>query len=564
MFRTKEADLYLVSSLLKKIREEIFIIKNIKKNRKQLIGIISLFLVGMIFYLVLTNSGIKNKVTVEAGNNEIELKDFLRRDSSKHQLITRLDDIDFNSTGDVPIYIKYKDKTYESNLIIVDTTAPIVKTKDLGIILNGKEPVPGDFIEEIIDYTEVKCSYKKNPDLKKIGEQDIVIIAEDEYMNKTEVQSKLYIYDIKDKLEVEVGESPKIEGKDFLENTEYNIEVKTDVEEILKRPVGKYEIEILISSHILNPNIEIVDTTPPKASIRKLTTFQNAKLEVEEFVYDVIDMSPFTISVKNDLDFEKLGEQEVTIVITDEYSNSSEYKTILTIKADTEPPVIRGVTDKTVYKGNSISYRTGVTVSDNSLEELELNIDSSKVNLRQEGKYEVIYSAVDSAGNLAEKRATITVVELFITEEVYEKTIDEILRKIIKDNMGKREQAYEIYKWTKNHVGYTGNSKKDDWKNEAYRGIKNGNGDCFTYFAVAKALLTQVGIENIDIIRLGGDTKHYWNLVNDGTGWYHFDATRNKDKKDCFMLTDDELEKLNKTRKDYYYKFDHSLYPRTP
>lgn len=544
--------------------EEIFIIKNTRKNRKQLIAVISLLLLGMIFYLVLTNSGVKNKVTVEAGNNEIGLKDFLRRDSSKHKLITRLGDVDFNSTGDVPIHIKYKNKTYESKLVIVDTTAPMVKTKDLGIILNGKEPIPGDFIEEIIDYSEVECSYKKDPNLKRIGEQDIVIIAEDEYKNKTEVQSKLYIYDIKDRFEVEVGEISKVEGKDFLKKTEYNIDIKTDVDEILKRPVGKYEIEILISNHILNPNIEIVDTTPPKASIRKLTTLQNAKLEAEEFVYDVIDMSPFTIRFKNDLTFERLGEQEVTIVITDEYSNSSEYKTILTIKADTEPPVIRGVTDKIVYKGNSISYRTGVTVTDNSREELELNIDSSNVNLRQEGKYEVIYSAVDSAGNLAEKRATITVVGLVISEETFDETVEGITSKIIKDNMSKREQANAIYKWTKNHVGYTGNSKKDDWKNEAYRGITSGNGDCFTYFAVAKALLTHMGIENIDIIRLGGDTKHYWNLVNDGTGWYHFDATRHKDKKDTFMLTDDELEKLNKARKDYYYKFDHSLYPRTP
>ena len=542
----------------------MFIIEKFRTNKKPVIGIISLFAIGIILYLVLTNSGIKNNIKIEAGNKDIGLSDFLRKNRSKHELITNLDEVDFESPGEIPIYIKYKNKTYESKLIIVDTTPPKVTTKDLAIILNGDQPVADDFIEEIIDYTKVKCSYKENPNFKKTGQQNIIIIAEDEYKNKTEVESKLYIYDIKDKLELEVGEEYEINPKDFLKDQDYNIEIKTDLDEILNKTVGDYKIEVLIGDHILNPYIAIVDTTPPLASVRELETYKNVKLEVEEFVYDVIDMSPFTMSFKNDLDYEKLGDQEVIIVITDEYGNSSEYKTRLTIKEDTEPPLITGVTDKTVYIGNSISYRKDVEVTDNSLEKLELKIDSSNVNLRKEGKYEVVYSAVDSAGNYAEKRGTITVIEHVITEETLDNLLDSVLSKITNDNMTKREKAHAIYEWTKNHVGYTGNSEKTDWKSEAYRGIKKANGDCFTYFSVAKALLTHAGIENIDVTRLGGNTKHYWNLVNDGSGWYHFDSTRHKDKKDCFMLTDHELEELNKTRNNYYYKYDESLYPRTP
>lgn len=510
------------------------------------------------------SSGIKNNITVEVGSNEIGLMDFLYRNTSKHELVTKLDDINFNSPGEIPIYIKYKDKLYESKLIIVDTTGPRVKTIDLCIILNGEEPVVDDFIKEIIDYSEVKCFYKDKPDFKKTGEQDIIIIAEDEYMNKTEVESKLYIYDIKNKIEVTEGEYPAIEGKDFLKDTKYDIEIKTDIEKILKKPVGKYEIEILIGNHILRPSIEIADTTAPVASIRTLETFQNIKLEAEEFVYDVIDMSPVTIRFKKDLDFEKIGEQEVVIVLRDAYNNSREYKTILKIKEDNEPPLIRGVRDKTVYIGDSISYRAGIEVTDNSLEEVELNIDTSNVNLKKEGKYEVIYSALDKAGNLAEKRATINVIELVITEEKFEKTVEEVLSKIIKEDMSKKEQAYAIYRWTKNHIVYTGNSKKDGWKEEAYRGIKKANGDCYTYFSVAKALLSQVGIDNRDVTRLGGRNRHYWHLINVGDGWYHFDATMHIDKNDVFMLTDDELEELNKIRNNYYYIFDESLYPRTP
>lgn len=329
---------------------EIFITKKIKKKKKQFLALLTLFIIEMILFIILINGGVKNKVIMELGNNEISLKDFLWKSSSNYELITNLEDIDLSSTGDTLIYIKRKNKTYESKLSIVDTT----------------------------------------------------------------------------------------------------------------------------------------------------------------------------------------------------------------------PPLILGVTDKMAYKGNSISYRDGVRVYDNSLEELELNVDSSRVNLRREGKYEVFYSAEDSSGNFTEKRAFITVSELEITEDVFDKIVEEVASMILKDSMSKREKANIIYNWTKKHVDYTGNSEKDDWKNEAYCGIKNGKGDCFTYFAVAKALLTHAGIENIDVIRVGGTSKHYWNLVNDGSGWYHFDATRHKDNRDSFMLTDDELEKLNRIRKDSYYNFDYSLYPRTP
>ena len=58
----------------------------------------------------------------------------------------------------------------------------------------------------------------------------------------------------------------------------------------------------------------------------------------------------------------------------------------------------------------SISYKKGVTVTDNQDKNPNLSIDTSKVNLQQEGTYEVIYIATDQAGNKAKLKAIIRVV----------------------------------------------------------------------------------------------------------------------------------------------------------
>ncbi|MFA7412506.1 MAG: transglutaminase domain-containing protein [Tissierellaceae bacterium] len=537
----------------------------IKLSRKQLFISITLIIAG-IFLMgsILMGSGVKKKLIIEVGDKSLGLSDFINGDSTKYELITRLEDIDFESTGEIPVQIKYKEKNYESKLVIVDTTAPLVKTSEVGIIVNDKEPLPEDFVEEVFDYSDFTISYKELPDFTHIGEQEIFIVVEDSFANVTEAQSLLTIYDIEKSIEVELGQYPTIGREKFLKGIDYDLQILTDISSILGSPVGEYKIDISIDGYILEGAINIADTTAPEASVKGVESFQNIKLDASEFVFDVIDESDYRVEYKYEPDYAVLGEQEVTLLIVDQYDNTSEYKTTLTVKKDTEPPVITGVKDIIAYLGKSISYKSGVEVRDNSMEDIELVIDSSKVNPREKGTYEVLYRARDRAGNTTEKRATVTVVGLVVSEEEFNGILDGILKRILNDGMGEKEKAHAIYKWTKGHIAYTGFSEKGDWKNEAYRGIKNAKGDCFTYFSVAKALLTRVGIDNLDITRLGGATEHYWNLVNIDGDWYHFDATRNNDRKETFMLTDAELEAINKTRNNYYYKYDESLYPRTP
>ena len=68
----------------------------------------------------------------------------------------------------------------------------------------------------------------------------------------------------------------------------------------------------------------------------------------------------------------------------------------------------------------------------------------------------------------------------------------------------------------------------------------------------------------MDIERIPeGDEMHYWNLVDvdDGHGWYHFDATPFEPLYESCMLTDGELMELNSYGQ---YNYDRSLYPAIP
>ena len=250
---------------------------------------------------------------------------------------------------------------------------------------------------------------------------------------------------------------------------------------------------------------------------------------------------------------------------------------------DTQPPVISGTKDLTVAVGESLSYRTGVTVTDDVDETVQLQVDSSGVNLSEPGEYQAVYWAEDAAGNRAEVTVTVTVVETVTvddadggeTEDVVEaggeeitlervnELADDILAEITTSGMSQREKALAIYNYVHNHIKYTGTSDKSSWLVGAYVGFTRGSGDCYNYFACSKALLTRAGIPNVDLTRVGGNSRHYWQLVDVGDGYYHFDACPHPNSYPLysFLLTEAEVQAYTKQcssiRKNYYvYDYD--------
>ena len=311
-----------------------------------------------------------------------------------------------------------------------------------------------------------------------------------------------------------------------------------------------------------------VTAPPPTASIRSISIFKGQSVKALDFIYNIKNSVPVSVRYRNTPDFTVTGTREVYIILEDLNGKTTEYKTELTITADTTPPVISGVKDKTVTAGGTVSYREGVSVTDDCDPNVQLNVDSSAVNLNAAGVYTVVYSAADASGNKTEVRSTITVENVDMA--LVNRLADDILAKIIKNNMSKKEKAKAIYDWVNNRMTYSTRNPVREPVQGAYGAFVRGAGDCYTYMSASRVLLTRAGIENLTLSRQGGTTEHYWNLVNTGEGWYHFDVTPTPGNlitsSRRFMFTETRAEQFTEIlagSRPNYYVYDKSAVPET-
>lgn len=336
----------------------------------------------------------------------------------------------------------------------------------------------------------------------------------------------------------------------------------TDISDINTNIPGEYSIKIKKYFYTVSSKLIVKDMEAPQGKALDMTLWKGEKVEANALVADIVDKTEVSVSFKEEPDFTKTGKQQVVLVLKDQGDNTTELISNINVIEDKEAPVILGVKDIiTVYAGDTISYRTDVTVKDNSNREIELNIDSSAVDNSTPGNYTVIYSAEDGAGNTASKKATVKVMEKKVTEDEVYALADKVLEKIIDDSMNKEQKARAIYSWIERNVSYVGKPTSYDWLKAAYDGFTKKKADCYVYYAVSRALLTRAGIENLEVVR--NDGGHYWNLAKTDNGWYHFDTTPRIGGGEFCLLTDGELKTYSDKHKNSHL-FNRGNYPRTP
>lgn len=336
------------------------------------------------------------------------------------------------------------------------------------------------------------------------------------------------------------------------------------------------------------------DVSEPETSvIPAVYTFDGIKDTVEVYADDSAETVNFSLlrGVTSTCPYDhkilvtvlsKADESEVTEITEGEYI--AEYScdrgdvvpvrsTLKVNAADTVAPVISGASDKMVYTEDTVSYREGVTVTDNTDPDVQLKVDASKVNLTVPGVYPLTYSATDSRGNTASVTVSITVVvsdttqklpEDVCTRQEFDALCRDILDGIITEEMTEREKAEAIFNRV-NSIIYVNTEDCLNWMSDAYIGLTTGRGDCVNYAAASKALLTLAGIPNYDLQRYGGTSDHFWQIVYVDDGWYHFDAcpTSRAYPLRCFLLTEDEVAEYSaiRTDKPNFYVYDRDACP---
>jgi hypothetical protein len=254
------------------------------------------------------------------------------------------------------------------------------------------------------------------------------------------------------------------------------------------------------------------------------------------------------------------------MVLTDAFGNTSKVNSVIDVIPAEDAPQFEGLTDLYVRLGNTISYKSGVTAVDSNDGAVNFTVDAAQVDLNAEGTYTVYYSATDSDGN------TTIIPRKVVVEDVDRAAVEAYARaaldKIITEGMTRDQKIFAVYKYTKSSVLYVGSSDKTSIMHGAYEGFTKGQGDCYTYYAMNVVLLNMLGLENLEVTRIGGTSRHWWNLVQYEDGkWYHVDSCPHAVSVENIFhwkMTDADLEKYTAdptvaARRPNFYVYDKTL-----
>lgn len=529
-----------------------------KRRRRHLVwlGLLALvFLAGVgAWYYI---DGLAYKVCrVEAGV-EVTASDFIKKGDPEAFFTEKSEPFDIFLPGEYDIRVKSGWFTHKSTLYIQDTIPPEGEASYLELEL-GATCGPEDLVTGVRDATTVSLSFAQEPDFTKAGNQTVGVLLTDLGGNVTRVDAELLIKQVVAELTWEAeAEKPALE--DFVIDAE-EAEFITDLASVDTTHVGEHEIHIRADGREYTSLLKVVDTVPPVAETKDVSGYALVGRLPEDFVVSIQDVTDVTVSFEQEPDLGAVGTQEVGLLFTDEGANQTRMTARLTLEADTEKPVITGARDIEILVDETISYRQGVTATDNCPEGLSFEIDSSGVDTGKEGTYQAVYVATDLAGNTTSVPVTVTVKPRAYTEEQVNALADAVLADILKEDMTPLEKVEAIYNYNITHIGYIGHSDKGDWTKAAYEGLVEHKGDCYVYACTAKALLTRAGITNMDIAKIPSRTSHYWNLVDIGDGWYHLDTTPRTDHPRIFMWTEEQLMEYSNQHHGSH-NYDHSLYP---
>lgn len=251
-----------------------------------------------------------------------------------------------------------------------------------------------------------------------------------------------------------------------------------------------------------------------------------------------------------------------------EYSGKKKSGTLKWGRKDTKAPVFSGwVGKESCYNKEPIricysdrkktyQFKDHVSAVDARDGKVSFKVDASKINWNKDGIYKVYYTAKDRAGNVGKAYAKVQV----IVPDSPESAADEVLRSVIKKNWSDEKKFRAIYRYVKGHCSYVDSGAHKNWRKVGLNGIRYQSGDCFTYYAVAKLLISRAGLYNLTVTRYPvGRTHHWWNLVYVRGGWYHLDTTpRQRAGKFC-LVTDAQLRGYSS---GLTFSFNQKKYPK--
>lgn len=218
-------------------------------------------------------------------------------------------------------------------------------------------------------------------------------------------KNPILLYSTNPEVEINHEYDPKTNIQQVFYHSDSSVQVSSDID---TKRVGNYTVTYQIKDYKKTCTVSVKDTKAPKLKVKTYTTDLKEDVKPNSFVESVEDDSKVTLSFKNKVT--KDEKQTVTIIAKDAYGNCTMKDTTLTLKKDTEKPVIS--TDPIhVYTDSKPNYKSYIEVTDNLDLNPKIKIDSSKVKTKKEGTYKLTVTATDRSGNKAKKKISVVVEE---------------------------------------------------------------------------------------------------------------------------------------------------------
>ena len=353
---------------------------------------------------------------------------------------------------------------------------------------------------------------------------------------------------IKKSVKVEVGTNASLEM--FLEGQpKYPQYLSTNLDFTTVDYNTPQSVFFVITLYGVDHDCELVvaDTVPPTGEAITQELYSVDPLpEASKCVTNIQDKTPVTVTWAEKPDISEGGEFAAPAKLTDAGGNETIVLVPLSVTRDSVAPVITGTRDLSIIVGETISYRTGVEVTDDHDKNPKLDIDTSGVQLDKAGDYQAVYRASDFSGNTTEITIKVKIKakpKNYVEPDKVYAQAKEILAKIVKPEMNDMEKALQIVWWVRQNIRFTVKIKPKSWTEGAYYAFKDRRGNCLSSASCVKAMLDVAGIENMFVTRWPYKVaKHYWNYVKIDGQWYHCDATwRQNYSSYFFMYTTKEL-----------------------
>ena len=433
------------------------------------------------------------------------------------------------------------------------------------------KPQPGDFVSGLED-TGITVEFKEQPEAS-YGRQTVTLIFSEGSASCSR-ETELYRFHLEQQVSAVISpgetavKAEDIPGiRDFVPDETIDAEfVGLSPEQVPTEQCGDVELTVQCAGREYAVIYRIEERNAPQGTPARVTTEAGVLPEAADLVTDIRDQSVVTVTYAQEPDLTVVGSVDVTLVLTDAYGNTSTVTSVIDVIPASDAPQFEGVTDLYIKLGSTISYKSGVKAMDSKDGEVSFKVDAAQVDLNREGTYTVYYSATDSDGHTTIIPRQITVET--VDRAAVEAFAREVLSQIISDGMTLDQKIRAVYSYTRHKVWYVGTSDKTSIMHAAYEGFSTKQGDCYTYYAMNVVMFDMLGIEHLEVTRIGGTSHHWWSLVKFEDGkYYHVDSTPTAVRRDDVFhgkMTESDLVVYTNdpgviNRRPNFYVYDKTL-----